>query len=61
MRGLDLITSGNIEGALDQVMPLLFPEEFIAGHPELRQLMAAGLQMAPPPRREVLERTRPVL
>ena len=40
------------------VMPLLFPEDFIAGHPELRQFMAAALKMAPPPAREVLERTR---
>jgi len=58
MRGLDLVASGNLEGALDVVMPLLFPEDFIANHPELRQFMIAGLKMAPPPRRDVLELTR---
>jgi pimeloyl-ACP methyl ester carboxylesterase len=40
------------------MMPLLFPEDFIASHPELRQLMTMGLKMAPPPRRDVLELTR---
>jgi 3-oxoadipate enol-lactonase len=58
MHGLDLVDSDNLEAALDVMMPLLFPEDFIADHPELRQFMAAGLKMSPPPRREILELTR---
>jgi 3-oxoadipate enol-lactonase len=56
--GLDLVASGNLDAALDRAMPLLFPEDFIANHPELRQFMVAAMKMAPPPPREVLERTR---
>jgi 3-oxoadipate enol-lactonase len=58
IRGMELVQSDNIDAALDVMMPLLFPEDFIADHSELRQFMAAGLKMAPPPPREVLERTR---
>jgi pimeloyl-ACP methyl ester carboxylesterase len=58
IEGMEAVQSENFEAALDLMMPLLFPEDFIANHPELRQLMMAGLKMAPPPRREVLERTR---
>ncbi|HJU09636.1 MAG TPA: alpha/beta hydrolase [Candidatus Binataceae bacterium] len=58
MQGMELVQSDNLDTALDIMMPLLFPEDFIANHPELRQFMAIGLKMAPPPRREVLERTR---
>jgi 3-oxoadipate enol-lactonase len=58
IRGMELVQSDNLDAALDTLMPLLFPEDFIAQHPELRQFMTAGLKMAPPPRREVLERTR---
>jgi 3-oxoadipate enol-lactonase len=43
--------------ALDILMPLLYPPEFIASHPELKQMMmlAAGMMTATPP--ETLERT----
>ena len=58
IRGLDLVESDQLEPALDVMMPLLFPEDFIANHPELRQFMAAGLKMSPPPRQEILELTR---
>jgi 3-oxoadipate enol-lactonase len=56
--GLDLTTAENLDPALDLIMPLLFPADFIAAHPELRQLMVAGLKMGAPPSREILERTR---
>jgi 3-oxoadipate enol-lactonase len=56
--GLDLATAENLDPALDMIMPLLFPADFIAAHPELRQLMAAGVKMSAPPARETLERTR---
>jgi 3-oxoadipate enol-lactonase len=58
IESFDLVASDNLDAALDMIMPLLFPEEFIAEHPELRQLMAAGMKMGPPPARETLERTR---
>jgi 3-oxoadipate enol-lactonase len=58
IQGMELAHSDNLDAALDILMPLLFPKEFIANHPELRQLMTAGLKMAPPPARNVLERTR---
>jgi 3-oxoadipate enol-lactonase len=58
IQALDLVASGDLDSALDLIMPLLFPEDFIAEHPELRQFMAAGLKMGPPPARATLERTR---
>jgi 3-oxoadipate enol-lactonase len=58
IRGMELVQSDNLDAALDTLMPLLFPEDFIVSHPELRQFMTAGLKMAPPPPRDVLERTR---
>ena len=44
-------------GALDLLMPLLYPPEFTAAHPELKQMMmlAAGIMTTTPP--ETLERT----
>jgi pimeloyl-ACP methyl ester carboxylesterase len=56
--GLDLLTADNLDPALDLIMPLLFPEDFIAAHPELRSFMAAGLKMGEPTLRATLERTR---
>lgn len=58
IQGLELVQSGNLDAALDVMMPLLFPEDFIASHPELRQFMTAGLKIAPPPRADILELTR---
>jgi pimeloyl-ACP methyl ester carboxylesterase len=55
---LDLATAESVDPALDLIMPLLFPPDFIAAHPELRQFMTAGLKVGAPPPRETLERTR---
>jgi 3-oxoadipate enol-lactonase len=46
------------EQALDVMMPLLFPPEFIIKHPELKPMMLAGFKMAPPTPPESIERTR---
>jgi 3-oxoadipate enol-lactonase len=45
------------EQALDTMMPLLFPPEFIVQHPELKQLMLAGFKMMPPTPPESINRT----
>jgi len=58
IEALDKVASGELDPALDLIMPLLFPADFIAAHPELRQFMAAGLKMGPPTPRATLERTR---
>jgi 3-oxoadipate enol-lactonase len=58
IKGLELVQLDNVDAALDVIMPLLFPEDVIASHPELRQFMTAGLKMAPPPHRDILELTR---
>jgi pimeloyl-ACP methyl ester carboxylesterase len=47
----------NMSDALDVMMPLLMPPEFIAAHPEIKQLMSMGFQMAPPTPPATLERT----
>ena len=52
------ILAGNPERALDKMMPLLFPSEFIAQHPELKSIMLAGFKMAPLTPPESIERTR---
>ncbi|HEX3410049.1 MAG TPA: alpha/beta hydrolase [Candidatus Binataceae bacterium] len=36
------------EAGIDQVMPLLFPPEFMAAHPEIKQFMRIGTTLAPP-------------
>jgi 3-oxoadipate enol-lactonase len=48
----------NPEQALDTMMPLLFPPEFILTHPEIKSMMLAGLKMAPATPPEPIERTR---
>jgi 3-oxoadipate enol-lactonase len=58
IQSLDLVMAGDIDGAVDTIMPLLFPVDFIAAHPEIRQFMAAGFKMGPPPSRSILEKTR---
>jgi len=45
------------EQALDTMMPVLFPPEFIARHPELKPMMLAGFKMVPPTPPESIERT----
>ncbi|MGH8013597.1 MAG: alpha/beta fold hydrolase [Candidatus Binataceae bacterium] len=44
-------------GGLDMIMPLLFPLDFMTAHPELKQMMMLGLQMAPPTPSESIDRT----
>ncbi|MGH7934698.1 MAG: alpha/beta fold hydrolase [Candidatus Binataceae bacterium] len=43
--------------ALDIMMPLLFPLDFIKVHPEIKQMMMLGMQMAPPTPPESVDRT----
>lgn len=43
--------------ALDVLIPLLYPAEFIARHPELKPLMLAGLNMVPGTPPETADRT----
>jgi len=47
----------NMNDALDVMMPLLMPPEFIVAHPEIKQLMSVGFQMAPPTPPATIERT----
>jgi pimeloyl-ACP methyl ester carboxylesterase len=47
----------NPEVALDHIMPLLFPPEFIAQHSELRSMLLGAFKMAPPTPPESIERT----
>jgi 3-oxoadipate enol-lactonase len=48
----------NPEQALDTMMPLLFPPEFIGKHPELKPMMVAAFKMAPVTPPESIERIR---
>jgi pimeloyl-ACP methyl ester carboxylesterase len=38
----------NPSEALDVMLPVLYPPEFVAAHPELKQMMLAGLGAVPP-------------
>ncbi|HVC44543.1 MAG TPA: alpha/beta hydrolase [Candidatus Binataceae bacterium] len=38
----------NAGAGLDLIIPLLFPPDFTAAHPEIKQFMLAGMQLAPP-------------
>jgi pimeloyl-ACP methyl ester carboxylesterase len=49
--------AANAEKALDIIMPLLFPPEFIAKHPELKPMMLAGFKMARPTPPDAIEWT----
>jgi 3-oxoadipate enol-lactonase len=42
------LMSTDPDAAIEQLMPLLFTSEFLVAHPEIKQLMRLGLQMAPP-------------
>jgi pimeloyl-ACP methyl ester carboxylesterase len=48
--------ASNMNGGLDAIMPLLFPHEFIAAHPEAKQMLLAGLSSAPPTPPETTDR-----
>jgi pimeloyl-ACP methyl ester carboxylesterase len=58
VQALEFATTGQLDQAIDLIMPLLFPQPFIAAHPELRQFMEMGMKMGAPPPRAILERTR---
>jgi pimeloyl-ACP methyl ester carboxylesterase len=45
------------EEALDVMIPLLYPADFVARHPELKPLMLAGLRMVPGTPPETADRT----
>src|SRR5208283_4342007 len=47
----------NPEQGLDTIMPLLYPEEFAKAHPEIKQLMLAGMRMMPPTPSDAVDRT----
>jgi 3-oxoadipate enol-lactonase len=34
--------------AFEEIIPILYPAEFVAAHPELKELMVLGAKMAPP-------------
>jgi 3-oxoadipate enol-lactonase len=42
------LMSQDPEAGIDIVLPLLYPPEFLAAHPELRQFMRFGMTLAPP-------------
>jgi pimeloyl-ACP methyl ester carboxylesterase len=44
------------EKGLDITLPLLYPEPFIAQHPEIKQMMLAGMRMMPPTPPETADR-----
>jgi 3-oxoadipate enol-lactonase len=48
----------NPEQALDKMMPVLFPPEFITQHPELKAMMLAGFKIVPATPQESIERTK---
>jgi len=50
--------AANPEAALDMIMPVLFPPEFLAVHPEVKALMLAGMKLAPATPPETVERAR---
>jgi 3-oxoadipate enol-lactonase len=42
------LMSTDPDAAIEQLLPLLFTAEFVVAHPEIKQLMRLGLQLAPP-------------
>ncbi len=56
-----LMTANKIMGSepergLDLLMPALYPPEFIAAHPEIKEMMLAGMKMMPPTPPETADR-----
>jgi len=47
----------NPEQGFDVILPLLFPEEFSKAHPEIKQMMLAGMKMMPPTPSDSVDRT----
>lgn len=56
VEGTKLMAS-NPEQGLDIILPLLYPEEFAKAHPEIKQLMLAGMKMMPPTPTDSVDRT----
>ncbi len=56
VEGTKLMAS-NPEQGLDTIMPLLYPEDFATAHPEIKQLMLAGMRMMPPTPSDAVDRT----
>ena len=50
------IMAAEPEKAFDLLMPALMPAEFVAAHPELKQMMVAGAKMMPPTPPETSDR-----
>jgi len=55
------LMSTDPDAGLDRLMPLLFTPEFVVAHPEIKQLMRIGLQMAPPTPPETADKVMPGL
>lgn len=56
VEGTKLMASSPEQG-LDVILPLLYPEEFAKAHPEIKQLMLAGMRMMPPTSSDAVDRT----
>ena len=50
------MTPSDPEKAFDLLLPVLVPDEFIAQHPEIKQMMIAGAKMIPPTPPETADR-----
>ncbi len=49
--------ASNPEQGIEINMPLLYPEEFIKEHPEIKQMMMAAMKMIPPTPPDSIDRT----
>src|ERR1700683_1845749 len=55
MEGTKLMAS-NPDKAFDTILPLLYPDAFVKAHPEIKQMMVAGMSMMPPTPPETADR-----
>lgn len=51
------LMSNDADKSLDMLLPLLYPPEFLAGHPEIKAMMLAALAAVPAINPEIAERT----
>jgi pimeloyl-ACP methyl ester carboxylesterase len=56
VEGTKLMASNPDQG-FDVIMPLLFPDDFAKAHPEIKQMMLAGMRMMPATPTESVDRT----
>ena len=56
VEGTKLMAS-NPENGFDIILPLLFPDDFAAQHPEIKQMMLAGMKLMPQTPTESVDRT----